>query len=45
MLLSRSAAFPEAGIISFTFLGACNPKMALEALSIEDKVGTMLPCS
>jgi uncharacterized protein (DUF302 family) len=26
-------------------LGACNPAMALEALEIEDKIGTMLPCN
>ncbi|QPC92949.1 DUF302 domain-containing protein [Mesorhizobium sp. INR15] len=30
---------------NYRILGACNPKMALEALSIEDKVGTMLPCN
>jgi uncharacterized protein (DUF302 family) len=29
----------------YTILGACNPKLAHEALSIEDKVGTMLPCN
>jgi len=29
----------------YRILGACNPKMAHEALSIEDKVGTMLPCN
>lgn len=29
----------------YRILGACNPKMAFEALSIEDKVGTMLPCN
>ena len=26
-------------------LGACNPTMAREALDIEDKIGTMLPCN
>jgi uncharacterized protein (DUF302 family) len=26
-------------------LGACNPTLAHEALEIEDKVGTMLPCN
>ena len=26
-------------------LGACNPKLAHEALQLEDKVGTMLPCN
>ena len=29
----------------YTILGACNPKLAHEALGIEDKVGTMLPCN
>lgn len=29
----------------YRILGACNPKMAFLALSIEDKVGTMLPCN
>ena len=29
----------------YTILGACNPTLAFEALQIEDKVGTMLPCN
>ena len=29
----------------YRILGACNPQMAHEALKIEDKVGTMLPCN
>ncbi|MBX7456777.1 DUF302 domain-containing protein [Qipengyuania sp. 1NDH17] len=29
----------------YTILGACNPKAAHEALQLEDKVGTMLPCN
>lgn len=29
----------------YRILGACNPQMAHEALGIEDKVGTMLPCN
>ena len=29
----------------YLILGACNPAMAHEALQVEDKVGTMLPCN
>ena len=29
----------------YRILGACNPRMTHEALKIEDKVGTMLPCN
>jgi uncharacterized protein (DUF302 family) len=29
----------------YVILGACNPKMAFEALKAEDKIGTMLPCN
>jgi uncharacterized protein (DUF302 family) len=29
----------------YTILGACNPTLAFEALKLEDKVGTMLPCN
>lgn len=29
----------------YTILGACNPALAHEALMLEDKVGTMLPCN
>lgn len=29
----------------YVILGACNPSLAFEALKLEDKVGTMLPCN
>lgn len=29
----------------YKILGACNPTFAYQALQIEDKVGTMLPCN
>ena len=29
----------------YVILGACNPKMALEAIGMEPRVGAMLPCN
>ena len=29
----------------YAILGACNPRMAFEALKLEPRVGTMLPCN
>jgi len=30
---------------NYKILGACNPTFAYKALSLEDKLGTMLPCN
>lgn len=30
---------------NYKILGACNPQFAHEALTFEDKIGTMLPCN
>lgn len=29
----------------YRILGACNPRFAHQALQVEDKIGTMLPCN
>ncbi len=34
-----------ADIADYLILGACNPKMAHEAMKIEPRVGAMLPCN
>ncbi|WP_375205010.1 DUF302 domain-containing protein [Hyphococcus sp.] len=35
----------DADFRPYRILGACNPQMAHKALSIEDKIGVMLPCN
>jgi len=32
-------------IPAYLILGACNPKMAMEAIEMEPRVGAMLPCN
>ncbi|MBB3146733.1 uncharacterized protein (DUF302 family) [Phyllobacterium trifolii] len=32
-------------VANYLILGACNPKMAHEAMKIEPQVGAMLPCN
>lgn len=35
----------DADFRPYVILGACNPALAFDALQLEDKVGTMLPCN
>jgi len=35
----------DADIAPYRILGACNPKMAMQAIGMEPRVGAMLPCN
>ena len=35
----------DADMLGYTILGACNPKMAFEAIKLEPRAGAMLPCN
>lgn len=35
----------DVDIPAYVILGACNPKMAYEAMKLEPRVGAMLPCN
>ena len=35
----------DVDIPAYRILGACNPKMAMEAMGMEPRVGAMLPCN
>ena len=35
----------DADLYNYKILGACNPIFAYNAIQVEDKIGTMLPCN
>jgi uncharacterized protein (DUF302 family) len=35
----------DVDMTAYRILGACNPKMALQAIGMEPKIGAMLPCN
>lgn len=35
----------DVDVKDYKILGACNPSMAYQALQVENKIGTMLPCN
>lgn len=35
----------DVDVDDYMILGACNPSLAYQALSVENKIGTMLPCN
>ena len=35
----------DVNLPAYRILGACNPKMAMEAIGMEPRVGAMLPCN